>query len=74
VDLKLLDFYDSMLNDLELHIVNTAKEYNPNSFYLLRSIPGVGRILSLTLLFEIHEISRFSVPGIGQARELYTLF
>jgi transposase len=59
VDLKLLDFYDSMLNDLELHIVNTAKEHNPNTFYLLRSIPGVGKILSLTLLYEIHEISRF---------------
>ena len=59
VDLKLLDFYDSMLNNLELHTVNTAKKHNPNTFYLLRSIPGVGKILSLTLLYEIHEISRF---------------
>src|SRR5262245_6005393 len=29
-------------------------------FYRLRSIPGVGKILALVLLYEIHDIHRFS--------------
>jgi len=28
-------------------------------FYLLRSIPGVGKILALILMYEIHTIERF---------------
>ena len=30
------------------------------SLVLLHSIPGVGKILGLTLLYEIHQIDRFS--------------
>jgi transposase len=30
-----------------------------DNFYRLRSIPGVGKILALTLLYEIHDIDRF---------------
>ena len=59
VDLKMLDFYDHMLNDLELFIAKTAKEQTAHNFYLLRTIPGVGKILALVLLYEIHDISRF---------------
>ena len=59
VDLQLLDFYDQLLTNLELHITQTAKEHDPHSFYLLRSIPGVGKILALVLLYEIHDIARF---------------
>ena len=59
VDLRLLDFYDHMLNDLELFITKTAKEHDSHNFYLLRTIPGVGKILALVLLYEIHDISRF---------------
>jgi transposase len=58
-DLHLLDFYDRLLNDLELCIVRTAKAHDPHRWYLLRSIPGVGKILALILLYEIHDIHRF---------------
>ena len=30
-----------------------------NSLYLLRTIPGVGQILALTILYEVHDIRRF---------------
>jgi transposase len=30
-----------------------------NTFYRLRSIPGVGKILMLGMLYEIHDIQRF---------------
>jgi transposase len=59
VDLELLDFYDRLLSDLECYIEKSAKGHNVHSWYLLRSIPGVGKILSLVLLYEIHDIGRF---------------
>jgi Transposase IS116/IS110/IS902 family len=59
VDLELLNFYDRLLGDLERYIEKSAKGHNVHSWYLLRSIPGVGKILSLILLYEIHDIRRF---------------
>jgi transposase len=59
VDLTLLGYYDRLLTDIELSLVNTAKEHNAQVFYRLRSIPGVGKVLALVLLYEIHNIHRF---------------
>jgi transposase len=59
VDLALIDHYDRLLSDLELYIVNTAKQHDANTFYRLRSVPGIGKILSLVLRDEIHDIHRF---------------
>jgi transposase len=59
VDLALLKTYDTLLNELELYITHQAKEQDPNTFYLLRSIPGVGKILALVMLYEIDDINRF---------------
>lgn len=59
VDWALIDYYDQLLTDLELHIVNTAKQHDANTFYRLRSVPGIGKILALVMLYEIHDIDRF---------------
>lgn len=59
LDIALIDHYDQLLTELELYIVRTAKEHDADSFYRLRSIHGVGKILSLVLLYEIHDIDRF---------------
>jgi len=59
VDLALIDSYDQLLTDLALHIVHTAKQHDANTFYRLQSIPGVGNILALVMLYEIHDIRRF---------------
>jgi hypothetical protein len=59
VDFALIGYYDHLLPDLELHIVNTAKQHDANTFYRLRSIPGVGKILALVMRYEIHDIRRF---------------
>ena len=59
VDLALLNSYDRLLTELELSLVNTAKAHNAQIFYRLRSIPRVGKILALVLLYEIHAIHRF---------------
>jgi transposase len=59
VDLALLGYDDRLLTELERCMVNTAKEHNAQVFYRLRSIPGVGKILALVWLDEIHDIQRF---------------
>jgi transposase len=59
VDLTLIGQYDRLLTDLELALVQTAKAHDAQTFYRLRSIPGVGKILALVLLYEIHDIHRF---------------
>src|SRR5919109_1501757 len=59
VDLALIDFYDQLLRDLELTIVRTAKQHDAQTLYRLQAIPGIGKILSLVLLYEIHDITRF---------------
>ncbi len=58
-NLALLDHYDRLLTDLELHLTRSAKVHDANAFYRLRSVPGIGQILALVLLYEIHDIQRF---------------
>jgi transposase len=59
VDLALIGYYDQLLSDVELTIVQTAKQHDAPTLYRLQSVPGIGKILSLVLLYEIHDISRF---------------
>src|SRR5688572_2778675 len=59
VDLALIDQYDALVIDLELTIVREAKRHNPDAFHRLRSVPGIGKVLALTILYEIHDITRF---------------
>jgi transposase len=59
VDLALIGYYDQLLSDVELHIVKAAKQHDAQTMYLLQTVPGIGKILSLVLLYEIHDIQRF---------------
>jgi transposase len=59
VDLTRIGHDDELLRDLELDLVTAAKQHGANALYLLRTVPGIGKILSLVLLYEIHDIQRF---------------
>jgi transposase len=59
VDLALLNRYDSLITDLELTIVREAKRHDADAFHRLRSVPGIGKVLALTILYEVHDITRF---------------
>ena len=59
MDLSLIDHYDKLLTEVELYITQTAKVHDVNAFHRLRSVPGIGKILALVVLFEIHDINRF---------------
>jgi transposase len=59
VDLTLVAQYDTLIADLELTIVREAKRHDADAFHRLRSVPGIGKVLALTILYEIHDITRF---------------
>jgi transposase len=63
-DLTLIDAYDRQLGEVELYLQRHAKIDDGNTYHRLRSIPGVGKILALILLYEIHDIQRF--PDVGK--------
>ncbi len=59
VDLALVDGYDPLLAELERYIEKTAQGHDPVSLALLRTVPRVGKILALVMLYEIEDIARF---------------
>ena len=58
-DLEMIDSLNQILKKLEWHIEKTARQHDYHTLYLLRSIPGVGQILALVILYEIHDVKRF---------------
>jgi transposase len=63
VDLALIDGYDEQIHRLESYLVKTARVDDAQGFARLQSIPGVGKVLALVLLYEIHDIRRFPEAG-----------
>lgn len=63
LNLAVIDCLDQQIADVELYLQRTVKVEDPHSYFLLRTIPGVGPILGLVLLYEIHRIDRFADVG-----------
>lgn len=59
VDLAVIEDLDVVIKDLEGHIERHAQQQDPMSLAILRTIPGVGDILALVMLYETHDINRF---------------
>jgi len=62
-DLATVGHYDQLLGQLEKDLMLQATLHDPRACRLLRTIPGIGKILSLVLLYEIHTIDRFASVG-----------
>jgi transposase len=58
-DLELIEHLDKMKLRLETFILQQARVHDPQTLHLIRTIPGVGKVLSLVILYEIHDIDRF---------------
>ncbi len=58
-DLALIGFYDQLLPKIEQYIDQCAKQHDPNALYRLRTMPGIGYILALAILYEVGDIERF---------------
>src|SRR5262245_20135090 len=59
LDVTLIDHYDKLLSEVELYITRTAKGHDAQSFSRLQSVPGIGQILALVILYEVQTIARF---------------
>src|SRR6059058_6199289 len=58
-DLTLLEPLDTAIRRLEAEIEDAAREHYPTELAVLQTTPGVGAVLSLTILLEIDTIDRF---------------
>jgi transposase len=58
-DLTLAEHLDEQLRGIELFLTQHAKVDDPQTYQLLKTVPGIGVILGLVLLYEIHDIRRF---------------
>lgn len=58
-NMAMIETYDVVIAELERDIVKSAKSHDPVTHALLKTIPGVGRIIALNLLYEIENIKRF---------------
>ncbi|MFQ5891085.1 MAG: IS110 family transposase [Gemmatimonadota bacterium] len=59
IDIELIDHLDLILERLRREIQRTACHHDPQAVALLKIVPGIGSILSLVILYEIHTIDRF---------------
>src|SRR2546429_5996704 len=59
VDWALITDDDQRLGDSELSMVQAATHHAANPRYLVHTVPGLGQILSLVRLYEIHDLARF---------------
>lgn len=63
VDTKLLEALQEQIVSIEQQVAAQAKGHDPGALALLRTIPGIGPTLGMTLLYEIGDIDRF--PKVG---------
>ncbi len=59
LDMAVLDCYAKELSKIECFLEQQAKQHKPVHWHLLKSISGIGRILALTIIYEIGHIDRF---------------
>ena len=58
VEVSLIAHYAKWLGEVELSITRTAKAHDVPTFSRLPSVPGIGQILALVLLYELQDIAR----------------
>ncbi|SRR6266498_3974764 len=63
VNLAVINCLDEQIAALELYLSRTAKVDDVQTYHRLQTIPGVGKVLALVLLYEIHDVRRFATVG-----------
>jgi transposase len=62
-DVNVVNALSAQIKSLESELVRTAKVHDPQTFHRLRTVPGIGPVLALILLYEVHDIRRFQDEG-----------
>jgi transposase len=63
LDLNMLTTYDAQIHQLEQYLIEHARVDDVQAYHRLQTIPGVGKILALIFLYEVHAITRFGGCG-----------
>lgn len=63
-DSEVIAQLDKTITTLETHVLKHAKVHDPVRLSMLQTITGVGKVLSLVMLYEIQNVDRFE--NIGQ--------
>lgn len=58
-DLRMIRQYDEIIQELETELLRVTRKIASRDFALIQSVPGIGRSLGLTILYEIDTIERF---------------
>jgi len=64
VDIEAIDYLERAIKRLEAYLVRqtrtgTGPAHDVQTFHRLRTVPGIGQVLAMTILYEIEDISRF---------------
>ena len=59
LNMAVLECYARELSKIEWFIEQQAKQHNPVHLHLLKTVSGIGRILALTIIYEVGDIDRF---------------
>ena len=59
-DLDVIDGLSPAIAKIEKEIQHNAVYHNPKQFLLLQTTPGIGDVLALIILYETHDINRFT--------------
>jgi transposase len=59
-DLRLVEHLNQLIDEVERYLVQTVQVDDLRTYRLLQTIPGVGRVLGLVLLYELHDWRRFA--------------
>ena len=58
-DIHLMDSMEDEIKSLEAYIISHAKGHDPRTYFRLQTVPGIGAVLALVILYEIEDIGRF---------------
>ena len=58
-DMELIRSYDRRIEIIDQRLADMARRVHGRDYALIKTVPGIGRILALTILFEVDRIDRF---------------
>jgi transposase len=58
-DMELIRSYDRRIELIDQRLAELARRVHGRDFALIKTVPGIGRVLALTILFEVDRIDRF---------------
>lgn len=59
MNLNLIENIHQEIAAIQWYVEKNARSHNSSHYQILRTMPGIGRVLALTILYEIGDIQRF---------------